>query len=451
MENISFHGRKKEILFFKSLIDSNKAELCILYGRRRIGKTRICLELIKNNLGTYFLSSEISLTENLKRFRQELSISLNDELILSIEASVESLFLYLSKKKERIIIVIDEFPYLIESDKSVLSEFQRVWDLYLKNSNIVLILTGSSIAMIEDKILSYKSPLYGRRTAQYKLEELSFKESSYFFPNLDFETILKYYSICGGIPFYLEKINPKLNFKENLKILFNKGSILFEEGDFLLKQEFRQTQNYKLILREIAKGKTKFNEISLATQIESTNLTQYLKNLLILKLIKKEVSFGFDEIKSKGRYYLGDYFLEFWFKFIFVNQHLIQKDKLEDLFDIINNNLDIYLGFVYEKVSKEYLEDSLDFPIMKNWFYKEKEIDLVGLKNDILYLCECKYRNKKIGDETLTSLIEKSDYVNVKHKEKKFILISKSGFNKVKQTNVLLISNIDFQKWMKNK
>ena len=444
-----FYGRKKELIFFENLYNSKNSEFCVLYGRRRVGKTQLCLELVNKYNGIYFLSSEISLKENLIRLKKEFQKALNDDLIEYIEPTIDSLFSYISKKKERILLVVDEFPYLIESDKTFLSEFQRIWDLYLKNSNICLILSGSSISMIEDKVLSYKSPFYGRRTAQYQLNELSFKEVSLFFPKLPFDEILKYYSICGGIPFYLEKINPNLSFRENVKNIFSKGSILYEEGDFLLKQEFRQIQSYKLILREIAKGKIKFNEISQGSSIESTNLTQYLKNLLTLKLIKKEVSFGFDELKSKGRYYLGDFFLEFWFKFIFVNQSLIEEDKIEDLLQIIENNFESYLGFIYEKVVKEFLQDELKTPVMKRWFFREHEIDLVGLREEVLYICECKYKNKKFGIEHFEELKEKSKLIDVKSKDLKYYLFSKYGFSNDFKEEVNLFTNNDLQRWIK--
>ena len=202
---MKFVGRKKELEILKQRIESKKSELFVLYGRRRIGKTTLCLELLKTYKGVYFLSSKDKESYNIQNFKQILAEKLEDSIILSLKDTWEDIFTYLSKKDEKIVIIIDEFPYLIEENKALTSIFQRIWDLILSKSKIKLILTGSSISMIENEILSAKSPLYGRRTGQLKLEKLKFKDLKEFFPKYRFDSLLKVYATLDSIPFYLEQ------------------------------------------------------------------------------------------------------------------------------------------------------------------------------------------------------------------------------------------------------
>ena len=447
-----FYGRVHELELFNQKVKSNKAEFLVLYGRRRVGKTQLCLEFLKNkeNKGAYFLATQEKEKYNISNFKKELAESLNDDIFLSLKDNWEDIFKYLSTKKERLTIVVDEFPYLIKSNSAVVSIFQRVWDLYLSKSNIFLVILGSSISIIENEVLSYQSPLYGRRTAQYNLQKLDFKTLNKFYPNYSFENLLLIFATLDTIPFYLNIFDKNISFYKNLeKYFFVKDSILYEEGDFLLKEEFKEIMVYKSILKEIAIGNTKFNEISLNAKIEKTKLTQYLKNLQVLRLIKKEVSFGEDILKSrKSIYSLNDNFLTFWFKYVLPNKDIIEKNKPEELVKIVQNNISDYLGYVFEQVVKEYMSIVFNISLCQRWWFKEDEIDLIGLNkvDDIMYFIECKYKKRQAGINVLEDLRKKSTLVRFKSKKKVFVIVSKSGFtNKLKisaknQDDVILVS-----------
>jgi len=172
---------------------------------------------------------------------------------MDLKPNFETIFKYIAGIEKRLIVVIDEFPYLIDADKTIVSLFQRIWDLYLNESNIFLILMGSSIGMMENEVLGYKSPLYGRRTGQWKVKALSFKDLRSFFPEYSVEERIRTYSILGGIPFYLQQFDDSNAISTNIKEkVLTKGEILYEEPEFLLSQELREPRVNFPILKAIS-------------------------------------------------------------------------------------------------------------------------------------------------------------------------------------------------------
>lgn len=199
--------------------------------------------------------------------------------------------------------MFDEFSYLIEKDPSIPSLFQVVCDEILKNENLFLILCGSSISMIEERVLSCKSPLYGRKTAHIKATPISFKYFSEFFPSNTIEKNIEFYAILDGIPFYLEKFSDIKTTLENVKEqIWSKKGRLYEEVDFLLREELREPDVYKTILDAIASGKTKVVDIANKSKIKVQDLDKYLKKLIKLGFIKKEIPIT--KTKSKKSIYL---------------------------------------------------------------------------------------------------------------------------------------------------
>jgi AAA+ ATPase superfamily predicted ATPase len=252
-------------------------QFIILYGRRRVGKTELALQFSKGKPHIYFLASETSEKDNLENLFERVYDFYKDD-ILSYERKWENLFKYLSRKKERLILIIDEFPYLVSQNKSLPSIFQKGWDLYLKKSKIFLLLSGSSVGIMQAYALDYKSPLYGRRTGQWKLNPLRFKDLKGFFPGYKVAERVAVYGAIGAIPAYLAKFSPKAGFWKNVENnLLSKGTFLYEEIDFLLKQELREPKVYKNILKSIALGNTKFGEIMNATGIDKSKLFVYVQ------------------------------------------------------------------------------------------------------------------------------------------------------------------------------
>ena len=437
-----FVGRKEELGFLERKYGETGAQLIIIYGRRRVGKTELVKNFFRGKEHVYFLSSKIAINEQLGQFITSVSEALEDETVMDLKPNFETIFKYIAGIEKRLIVVIDEFPYLIDADKTIVSLFQRIWDLYLNESNIFLILLGSSIGMMENEVLGYKSPLYGRRTGQWKVEALSFKDLRSFFPEYSVEERIRTYSVLGGIPFYLQQFDDDNDVSTNIKErILTKGEILYEEPEFLLREELREPKVYFTILKAISYGNSKFGNIMNASGLNKNALTRYLDILSKLHIIKRElpITERSPERSKKGLYKIDDPFFRFWFRFVLPNVSKIEEDVERAYDEDIHPFIDQYVSFSFEDVCKEFLvelnrQDRLPFRFTKigSWWHRDNEIDLVALNEttkEILF-AECKWQNKKVGIKVYDELKEKSNLVNWNNEERKeyFALFSKAGF-----------------------
>jgi AAA+ ATPase superfamily predicted ATPase len=298
------------------------------------------------------------------------------------------------------------------------------------------------------QLLSYKSPLYGRRTASIELKPVSFFDIKEFFPHLNIEQLIEIYGFADGIPFYLVKVDKDLWswLDEEMK----RKSFLRDEADFIMRYEFEDVSTYKLILEAIAFGKTKLAEIKDYIKVKRTDITPYLKNLLEVKMIKRVVPVT-ESIKSRlGRYYLSDNFLKFWFRYIYPNLSAIE----EGIFDAryIKQDYNTYLGDVFEEIARQFLIRSKIFPYTKigKWWYKDKEIDIVALNEQTkqILFAECKWRDGVDAEKVLQELKEKSQLVQWKNEKRKecYALFAKSFKKKIEEPNTFLFDLKDLEK-----
>jgi len=437
---IQFKNRGKELSELKRILKSKKFQLFILYGRRRIGKTALILNATKNRI--YYLASR---ENNLERFYNHC-LKYNKD-ISKLKKDWEVLFDFLKDKTD--VIIIDEFQNMIHENKNILNIFQSIVDIVLKNSKLKLFLLGSSVSIITSKVLSYKSPIYGRRSGSMNLKAISFFELSKFFPKSGIRQLIEIYGFADGIPFYLVRINDEF-WKWLGNELKKESTFLRDEIDFLVKYEFDDASTYKLILEAIANGKTKLNEIKDFIKVKRTDITPYLKNLIEVGFIKRKVPIT-ENIKSrKGRYLISDNFLKFWFKYIYPNLSSIE----EGIFDknIIKKDYNPYLGNIFEEVCKQFIISTKQFKFTKigKWWHKDKEIDLIGLNEETkkILFCECKWKDKVNPKKILNKLKEKSKFVkwhNEKRKES-YCIIARSFKSKPKLNNCLLFDLKDMSK-----
>lgn len=299
---------------------------------------------------------------------------------------------------------------------------------------------GSSIGMMEEEVLFYKAPLYGRRTASLEVREMDFEDIRDFFLNLNFEEILKIYSVFGSVPAYLEKINPRVGIFKNIKeLILEKGQFLYNEVEYILREELREPRNYFVILKAIAQGKRRLSEIINETGFEKSLLSRYLDILKGLGFIGKDIPITekHPDKSKQGLYRLHDRFFSFWFKYIFPNRGRIEIGKGEDILKLIRDDFEHHVSTVYEyacmDLCQRFVEDGLiKYDYIGKWWSKEEEIDLVALDEEAktIYFGECKWANKKVGKDVYQDLLRKSqlvDWYKGKRKEK-FLLFSKSGF-----------------------
>lgn len=435
-----FIDREKELRFLEEKWQDPKAQMIVLWGKRRVGKTELVKQFIGSRPSIYFLSESTSEKEQLQRFSQALGRFFEEPLLQTRGfASWEEAFAYLKAKKKRFVLAIDEFPYLIQSNPAIPSLFQKGWDEYLSESNIYLILFGSSIAMMENEVLGYRSPLYGRRSGQWMVEPMPFRAASQFRPGKPFADRLAHFAIAGGIPAYWLHLNPAKEIDRNLKEhVLQKGEVLYEEIEFLLRTELREPRYYFALLQAIAQGKRKLSEIVKATGLGQPLANKYLSVLADLRIVQREIPVT-EEIplkSKKGLYRISDEFCQFWFRFVFPRRSELEMGRLDAVATDIFSQLPTYLGGAYETVAKETLIANMDhffpFSAIGRWWDRTDEIDVVALnkERDSILFCEVKSTEKLVGTDILETLKGKAGKVkwgSAKRKEV-FCLFSRKGF-----------------------
>ncbi len=429
--------REKELRFLEEKFAKGGSQMIILYGRRRVGKTFLLNHFIKSKEHVYYLCSKDKEGEQIKLISKKFGELLKDEaVIINPFSKWGDLFLYLHKKivDKKLVFVIDEFPYLVDVNKSIVSIIQKYWDEYLGNTPLYLVLCGSSISMMEKSTLSQKSPLYGRRTGQWKLKPFNFRDFVQLFAkSSDLEDIIIYYSIIGGIPFYFEKLDPTLSVKENIfNSIFKKGEVLYDEGESLLKQELSEPDTYMAILKAVAGGSSRQSEIANAVGMPSTSLPRYLKTLTNLDILEKKTPVTEKARSKKSLYIIKDNFFRFWFKFVYPNRSYIEEENKEKLELVLSTDLNSFVGRSFENVCREFLRSS-NLPLVAtktgNWWHQDKEIDLVCLdepKKEALFV-ECKWSDltEQKARQILEELRKKSEFVDWERTKEYFGLIGK--------------------------
>jgi AAA+ ATPase superfamily predicted ATPase len=445
----NFVDRNKELAWLEESYKNahKEGQLLILYGKRRVGKTELVKHFAKSRQSIYFVAEKGTAQDQLRTAKNIFADGFDDEVMRSVDfQSWRDLFRYIGQKLEShrdpLVLVFDEFPYLAESDNAMSSYFQIGWDEFLRDKKVVMILMGSSIAMMYKHALSYSAPLYGRRTGQWSLESFDYVQSKQFYgPANSFVNTFSLYAITGGIPAYARVFLGNKTLEGNIRrFILPEGSFLSVEPELLLSEEFTNPRSYLSILKAIGLGRTRFSEIVAATGIDSTALPGYLSTLTELRLVKKEipVTERVPETSKTSTYSLSDSFLRFYFSFIYPNSSLIKGGNVDTLFQRYGEVLQQLVAKAYEDSSKQFVEaaatdDRLPhFNKLNRWWNNNAEIDLVGLndeENCILFV-ETKWSNQKIHTRVLDDLKQKATQVKWGEPDRReyFCLISKSGF-----------------------
>lgn len=437
-----FVGREKELAELNRLYVSDKFEFVVIYGRRRVGKTALINNFVKGKKTIYFTgveSNERLNLENLSRSIFEYSNGIPaDTVFSSYQTALE--YVFKLSEDDRIILAIDEYPYVARASKSLASTLQLLIDRYKDSSKLMLILCGSSMSYMEDEVLAYKAPLYGRRTAQMKILPFDFLESCKYFPGLSDEDKALAYGIVGGTPQYLLQINDNLSIEDNIKNIFlNPMSFLYEEPINLLKQEVREPAIYTAIVTAISKGCSRLSEISNKVG-EATNVcSRYIKNLLSLGIIKKETPYG-EKNSKKAVYSVADNMFAFWYRFVFDNSSAIAMGAVDLVYKRIREQLSDHMGKVFEEICAQYLwrqllsgNSPVEFVSLGRWWGNDPvnkcqaEIDIMGEQDgETAIIAECKWRNEDVDLDVLEQLIARGTLF--RYSKVHYYLFSKTGF-----------------------
>lgn len=416
-----FIARKNELAFLQEKYESRGGQLVILYGRRRIGKTETISHFCKDKNPVFFTCTLTEDSAQLKNFSQKLlSFDIPQRRYVTEFSNWEQALLavkdipVLGGKKQ--ILVIDEFPYMAKENPEIPSILQKLWDTEFKDSNVMIILCGSAMSYIEKEILSEKNPLYGRATGIYKMLPMPYFDSVKFFPNWNNRDKVLAHAILGGIPYYLSQFDDSKDLKQNIcSSVLKRGSILYSEPEFLMRQELREPGTYNTIIQSIASGKTAFNEIQQSTLIEKGKLSVYLKNLIELGIALREFPVLSSEKEKqnaqRGLYRLKDSFFCFWYKFVFPNLSSLEFGDWENIYDsVIEPQFNEYASASFENVCIEWLRVQnhnhklpFIFTQIGRWWDKNTEIDIVAANEDKSQLisAECKFHNSEVNDSAL--------------------------------------------------
>ena len=419
-----FVDRHEELTFLNQLLTRKRpgpAQLALLYGRRRVGKTALLKHwATQSGLPFTYWSADKESASLQRRSFMSTMLDMPEDQATSFQswpALWHWLAPRLAQQKEKSILIIDELSYVFAADPAVLSALQHAWDHHLKDSNLVIILCGSQITTME-AIMQHQSPLFGRFTGRWFLQPLPFYSLNQFFPDWSIEERVALYGIVGGVPAYLEWLDDRMSLSQNIQnVILQPGSMFLAEPDWLLYDELRDLSTYKAILRAISRGAHTLKEISDACLIGSSNLTFHLEKLQDLRFVERRLPVTLTTAQQRrskrGRYHLSDPFFRFYFRFI--QPHLSSLMSAEETTRHIRNELRSFIGLSFERLAQEWLvamtrKDKLPFQpqaIGSHWSRKV-QVDVVAINHDTreILLGECKWGTTPVNRGIVRELIE---------------------------------------------
>lgn len=468
---MKFIGRKREMEKLESEY-SRDSSFVVIYGRRRVGKTTLIKEFLKDKTAFYFLATEEIESQSMKRLAGVVARTTKNRLLQNATFTdwldlFQVIADYEPEKKK--VFVIDEFPYLVKTNSAFPSILQNAWDEVLKDKNVMLILSGSLIGMMQKHVLSYDSPLYGRRTSQMRLVPLLFTDI-YAVQSLSFTESVEQYAVTGGVPKYLEFFEDGRELTEQIKdAVLSKNGFLYEEPFFLLKSESMTAVNYFSIIKAIADGSHKIGKIAGVLGIESSKLTPYLSTLSDLGFVEKRtpVTEKNPEKSRKGLYFIADNFIRFWFKYVYPYKGELELDNMQIVLEEMKKDFETkFVAFAYEDICidifanlcKRGVIDFVPSRIGAYWlndYTGDTEIDVMAVdnQNKRIFAGECKYHRNPVDASVYYALKEKVlDAGEIRKSYPVYDVIygvfSKSGFTQrmldaARETSNLVLVNED--------
>lgn len=464
-----FIGRQRELASLQELYDKAGFGMSVIYGRRRIGKSTLITEFIKGKKAIFYTATKVGAVRNLELFAQQVLLFFDPSLSNATFSSLEAVFDYMTDKlgSEKVVLVIDELPYWAEKNEALLSILQKYIDTKWQDKNLMIILCGSALSFMENKVLSEKSPLFGRRNSQIKLEPFDYKTAALFVPDYSFEDKAICYGVTGGVAKYLAMMDPEKSIHENIrKLFFQRDGYLYDETRNLLIQEFSEITLVNNIIEQIASGTNTVNQIAQKTGENLSTVLYSLDKLISIGLVEKRNCITEEKNRKKTQYILKDHMFQFWYAFIPKAISVIEMGQGDLYYErIVQNQLHAYMGSVFEDMCRYYTlnqgiqgafgnfltnigtwwgTEILDSPAGK--YQQSADIDVVGISSidKTAVLGECKFKKEKIDKTVYDTLIRRSSVIYGRYRIVRYLFFSLSGYTDWFQTlpddNIMLFT-----------
>jgi len=431
-----FIGRKRQLGLLNERYSGDKFEFVAIYGRRRVGKTALIEEFIKDKRAIFFTAMRTRGDMNLRFFNKAVKESLGaaddgkilyfDDLFKIVAANIG----------ERLVLVIDEFPHFVESDLEILSALQIFIDHVAQHTKLFLILCGSSMSFMKRQVLGYESPLYGRATRIMHIRPMNYFESAEFLPGKSNYEKACIYGAVGGVPLYLSLFSGKGNiFDMMAEEFFLEDSVLSYEPESLLLQELLDPKKYNDIIEAMAKGKTKIKNISDSSGISAGEVSRCLGDLIDLGYVERVLPLN-EKSEKRTRYYISDNLFRFYYLRVIGRKKKILGSSLKEISKNLKKEFPDYMGRVFEKMCAQYMTERMGYPMIDRWWGSPSkgvtaEIDVIGSvgrmgRTEGLF-AGCKFTNYQVDMDDLMLLKEYADHVKG-FDVKRYALFSRSGF-----------------------
>ena len=449
-----FIGRERELAALQEFYDKDGIGMTVIYGRRRIGKSTLITEFVKDKKTIFYTATKVGKERNRELFAQQVVSALMPEMVDVRFRTIEAIFDFIHQNihGEKIILVIDELPYWAEKDEALLSILQKYIDTTWSEQNIKIILCGSTLSFMEDKVLSEKSPLFGRRESQLRLEAFDYLDAAKFVPAYSNEEKAICYGITGGVAKYLSMVDSEKSLDENIvRLFFRKDGYLYDETRNLLTQEFADTTMVNNIIEQIASGENTIKIIADKVGTKEPAVLYSLERLISIGLVEKKKCITEEKNKKKTQYVLKDTMFKFWYEFIPKATSVIEMGQGESYYErAVKPFLHSYMGSVFEEMCRYYTlkhgiagEFGCFVTTVGNWWGTETvavedgsrraqsaDIDVVGLSDmdKKAVLGECKFRNEKMDKGVYETLRRRSALIPARYGIAKYLFFSLSGY-----------------------
>ena len=415
-------GRMNELNQLEKMYESDRFEFLVMYGRRRVGKTTILQNFASRHDLIFFPCREKNDALNLLDFSKTLQRYFDGGFIAPFLTWSDA-FSYITRKSadRKTALIIDEFPFLAETNPSIKSILQHEIDHHWSAMPIFLVLCGSSVSFMISEVMEEKSPLFGRVTETKEVLPFNYLESADFFPAYGNKDKLIAYGILGGVPRYLNAFTDTRSIEENIaKEILRNGAFLNDEPELLLRTELREPAVYNSILEAIAGGCNTPSKIADRIHEDRTKVGKYLLTLQTIHIVERLVPCGESIRTRKAIYKISDNFYSFWYRYVFANNSYYEMLGIKDAATEIMEDISNYMGPVFEDICKQYLMleamkrelPFVPYSIGKWWgnnpaTKKQDDVDVLALnkKKDAGIFCECKYRNKTVVMDDYDKLV----------------------------------------------